>query len=287
MRKTDDKGFAIVGSAIIVALAIFMGFGAAVIMQRSSMLHQSKLSGQRIARKSHESLTVTVNRNENTTDVTLRNKGSTPVVAETFLVKDKAGQMHAYEIIDVFSENWEDGDIGDGWVTEGGPFIDSSPHYGSQGEYSIQLRGRDSVTRELDLSGYEDVVISYLESGWSFDGPANYCETARLDFYDGSTWHNDLIHSQEDHFDWRRRDFQVPDSWLSTNSKIRFKFEDHSCDGCCGGDHWWLDNIRVGHEFSELVPVLGTTTFQINQAISKEDTIGVYTRLGNVFWEGR
>jgi len=54
-----------------------MGFGAAVIMQRSSMLHQSKLSEQRIARKSHESLKVIVDRKSDTTDVTLMNRGST------------------------------------------------------------------------------------------------------------------------------------------------------------------------------------------------------------------
>jgi len=146
----------------------------------------------------------------------------------------------------IFTENWEDGNDS-GWSTSYrcGWGVQTGGTYGTRGRYSMHIGGRSSITKELDLSVVRDITIIYWEAGHSFDGPANYCESVQLEFYDGSAWHPDLIHSQEDHFGWRRRVYHVPDGWLTSNSRFRFLFHDESCDGCCCGDHWWVDDIQV------------------------------------------
>lgn len=91
----DERGIAVIGSAVIVALAIFMGFGAAVIVRRNGLLHQAKLSRQRIEGSIHEQLDVSVNRNEDSAVVTLVNSGSVPSAAETLVIKRSDGSLDA------------------------------------------------------------------------------------------------------------------------------------------------------------------------------------------------
>lgn len=93
----DEKGFAVIGSAVIVALAVFMGFGAAVIIQRNSLLHQAKLSQHRMARSVHEDLTLTVDRNPDNTEILLRNTGSTPLIADVLLLRRPDNSLDARE----------------------------------------------------------------------------------------------------------------------------------------------------------------------------------------------
>lgn len=86
-RNAGERGFAVVGSAIILSLALFMGFAAAVIVQRNSLLHRTKLSLQRVSRSAHEDLNVNVTRNIDNTNITVTNGGSAASVVEILLLK--------------------------------------------------------------------------------------------------------------------------------------------------------------------------------------------------------
>ncbi|KXA88542.1 hypothetical protein AKJ61_04695, partial [candidate division MSBL1 archaeon SCGC-AAA259B11] len=165
------------------------------------------------------------------------------------------------------SEGWESGT--NGWSNHGGN-PDGHEHSGSRG---LQLRGREEIYREIDLSGYSDMTISYWEKGWSFDGPANYCESARLDFYDGNSWHNELKNEHRDYFGWHKETYDIPDSWLDSHNKIRFYFEDHGCDGCCGGDHWVIDDVKVtGRKGAKIVDTRVDKDYKIKWTSSTTKT---------------
>lgn len=95
MKTMNNEGFAVVGSVVIIALAVFMGFSAAVVVQRGHLLHQVRLTQQRGARAAHESLKLVVDRKSNSTDITLVNQGSTPSVADALLLKSPGGSLEA------------------------------------------------------------------------------------------------------------------------------------------------------------------------------------------------
>lgn len=60
MIRLDEKGLAIAGGALVVALSIFLAFGSAVVVRRNDLLRSVKRSQQTEVRRSHEQLSVSI-----------------------------------------------------------------------------------------------------------------------------------------------------------------------------------------------------------------------------------
>ncbi len=60
MMRLDERGLAIAGGALVVALSIFLAFGAAVVVRRNDLLRSVKRSQQTEVRRSHEELSVSI-----------------------------------------------------------------------------------------------------------------------------------------------------------------------------------------------------------------------------------
>jgi hypothetical protein len=85
-RGREERGFAVIAGAIMVALSLFFAFGAAVVAEHSSLVHTAKLAQERISSKAHERLAVTVTRNPGSTVIEVRNVGSIPSVCVALLI---------------------------------------------------------------------------------------------------------------------------------------------------------------------------------------------------------
>lgn len=91
----EDCGFAIIAGALMVALSLFFAFGAAVVVERSNLLHSAKIAQERIAARAHEDLRVTVNRDNAVIEV--RNVGSTFSTVVALLVKNADNSLTVHD----------------------------------------------------------------------------------------------------------------------------------------------------------------------------------------------
>jgi hypothetical protein len=131
-----------------------------------------------------------------------------------------------------------DGYDGSGRVAESDP---------PEGSYGAQLAGGDYITENLgDLSGETDVLVkSYIQVG-SLDSGG---EEVRILWYDGSNWQTLESWSVEyNRQGWIEVTSLVPDSYLSTDNRVRFEGYGGSGDFLC------VDRVVVSdilHEYTK------------------------------------
>jgi hypothetical protein len=116
------------------------------------------------------------------------------------------------------------------------------------GGYALELvRGDTASTSVGDLSGESDV---FIEARIQLASNDNDTEAGLIDFYDGSSWQTLETYGWEyDGQGWFDVSFTVPDSWLSTDNRIRVQ---HNQGG--GGDYMAVDRVVVSdhlHEYTE------------------------------------
>lgn len=98
MDDVEERGFAVIAGAVMIALALFMGFGAAVVVAQSNLIHSAKIAQELIATRAHEDLRLTV---IDETHINIRNIGSTPSVVVALLV-EKRDSFSVYSIPTVY-----------------------------------------------------------------------------------------------------------------------------------------------------------------------------------------
>jgi hypothetical protein len=89
----DERGFAIIAAALLVALSIFFGIGAAVVIEHSRMVEGAARAQQLQLIRSREYLSVRVLNEEN---FEVANRGSSPSVLSAFLVRSESGISVSY-----------------------------------------------------------------------------------------------------------------------------------------------------------------------------------------------
>ncbi len=94
MSDVEERGFAVIAGAVMIALALFMGFGAAVVVAQSNLIHSAKIAQELIATRAHEDLRVIHNPGE--TEIKIRNIGSTPSVVNAILLKGPDNSLSVY-----------------------------------------------------------------------------------------------------------------------------------------------------------------------------------------------
>lgn len=89
MIRMDDRGLAIAGAALMVALSLFLAFGSAVVMKRNSLLRTAQKSQQEQVSRAHEDLSVNVDADSDKT--TISNYGSHTSVIYRIVVEQTGG----------------------------------------------------------------------------------------------------------------------------------------------------------------------------------------------------
>lgn len=96
MSDVEERGFAVIAGAVMIALALFMGFGAAVVVAQSNLIHSAKIAQELIATRAHEELYLIPDLLNN--EILIVNKGSTPsIVVKLLLVKEPGGVLEAID----------------------------------------------------------------------------------------------------------------------------------------------------------------------------------------------
>lgn len=96
-----ERGFAIIGTVVVIALAVALGFGAVVVLEQSNLAATAKRSQSMLSAKSHERTNVVaVERNPDNTKVLVRNDGSTPTVLKKALVVGEDNSLTVYDLGD-------------------------------------------------------------------------------------------------------------------------------------------------------------------------------------------
>lgn len=94
-----ESGFAILGTAVVIALAVALGFGAFVVLEQSNLVATTKQAQNRLSAKSHERVNVlAVGRNPENTKVLVRNDGSTSALLEKVLVVNVDNSLKTYDL---------------------------------------------------------------------------------------------------------------------------------------------------------------------------------------------
>jgi len=93
VSDVEERGFAVIAGAVMIALALFMGFGAAVVVAQSNLIHSAKIAQELIATRAHEDLRLTV---IDETQIKIRNIGSTPSVVNAILLKGPDNSLSVY-----------------------------------------------------------------------------------------------------------------------------------------------------------------------------------------------
>jgi hypothetical protein len=86
--RNDERGFAIVAAALLVAVSIFFGIAAAVVVEHSHMVEGAAHAQQMQSIRSREELSLWIV-SENTVEVV--NKGALPSVIVAFLINTENG----------------------------------------------------------------------------------------------------------------------------------------------------------------------------------------------------
>lgn len=94
-----ERGFAIIGTVVVVALAVALGFGAAVVLGQSHLVATAKRAQSTLSAKSHEKANIVpVERNPDNTEVLVRNDGSTSIVLKKALVEKVDNSLTVYDL---------------------------------------------------------------------------------------------------------------------------------------------------------------------------------------------
>lgn len=144
--------------------------------------------------------------------------------------------------------DWDSSSFGDtdsGIATENPQIGESTDEEGSlsgayEGTYWVRLDDDDTLTKNLgDLSGQSDVLV---QIGMAVESMDDSGEDGLVEFYDGTSWQTllDLGDEYNSH-GWVEQQAVVPDSWLSTDNRIRL----NSSGGFGGADHRYYDHVRV------------------------------------------
>lgn len=156
-------------------------------------------------------------------------------------------------------ENWDYVHSPSGYATvkSGSGVADLTMTGADSGTYYFETRGSDGDGLEVeylekdlgDLSGESNVIVKCAMAASSLDsGNENF----GLTWYDGTAWQELRVFSHEyNRQGWVDVSALVPDTWLSTNNKLRVG--DSTGSGLYGGDYAAFDRVVVSdilHEYT-------------------------------------
>jgi hypothetical protein len=136
-----------------------------------------------------------------------------------------------------------------------------------QGSYHLRLDAEDSVTKNLgDLSGESDVLVRCFMATGSMDDSG---EWSAIWWYDGSAWNDLEAHGWEyNRQGWVQVTAVVPDSWLSTDNRLRLTGD----GGLGGGDHTVYDDVVVSDLLHEYTTPAAPSGLSVDASVEDELT---------------
>jgi hypothetical protein len=177
----------------------------------------------------------------------------------------------------VFADDFEDNDLtewdaaslgdADSGVVNNQATTDTGISGSEQGSYHLRLDAEDYVQADLgDLSGESDVVVRCFMATGSMD---HSDERSEIRWYDGSAWNDLEAHGWEyNRQGWVQVTAVVPDSWLSTDNRLRL-----TGDGNLGGgDHTVYDDVVVSDLLHEYTTPAAPSSLSVDASVEDELT---------------
>jgi len=177
-----------------------------------------------------------------------------------------------------FEDDFESGDFS-AWDTANGASTESGsgntdlgidgPDQGSYWAYLQDDIDNDNekIQKNLgDLSGESNVIVKCTMAVGSMD---NSTEWTVIDWYDGSSWQEIVAHGSEyNKQGWVEVTALVPDSYLSTDNRVRFGGR----GGLGGGDYHAFDRVIVSDILHEYTKPAAPSNLSLDNSVEGEIT---------------
>lgn len=94
MKKSNERGFAIIAAALLVALSVMFGLGAIVVVEHSRLVEEASRVQRLQSVRATEDLSLTA---VGTDEIEVTNKGALPSFLVAYLIKKQDGSLEAHK----------------------------------------------------------------------------------------------------------------------------------------------------------------------------------------------